>query len=59
LPGDVDLVVAAQPGPDLAVARPGERAGEQDLADQPCNSVSLIEVAGPGRRWWSPLTRRA
>ena len=31
---DLDAVLAAQPGPDLAVALASERRGDQDLADQ-------------------------
>jgi hypothetical protein len=43
---DADAVLATQPGPDLAVALPGEGRGFQDLAEQ----LDQVAVADRGGR---------
>src|SRR4029453_9361951 len=58
-PAHLDLVLAAQPGPDLAVASPANGEATRTWPINPTRSGSLIEVAGPGRTRGSVRARRA
>jgi hypothetical protein len=49
LAADVHAVLATQPSADLALPLPGERRGDQDLADQAQQLLSPIGGTGPGR----------